>query len=87
MIVLDIETTGTDPRFHSIASIGAVDFDEPERGEFYEECHPKSVNIGADSKRHNLPEPTMGEVLSLVAELTRRGIEVRKKFNLDRLAK
>ncbi len=38
MIVLDIETTGTDPRFHSIASIGAVDFDEPERGEFYEKC-------------------------------------------------
>jgi DNA polymerase III epsilon subunit-like protein len=38
MIVLDIETTGTDPRFHSIASIGAVDFSEPEREEFYEEC-------------------------------------------------
>ena len=38
MIVLDIETTGTDPRFHSIASIGAIDFDQPERGEFYAEC-------------------------------------------------
>ncbi len=38
MIVLDIETTGTDPKFHSIASIGAIDFAEPERGEFYAEC-------------------------------------------------
>ena len=38
MIILDIETTGTDPRVHSIASIGAVDFDQPERGEFCEQC-------------------------------------------------
>lgn len=37
MIILDIETTGTDPRVHSIASIGAVDFSHPER-RFYEEC-------------------------------------------------
>jgi len=30
MIVLDIETTGTDPRIHSIVEVGAIDFDSPE---------------------------------------------------------
>ncbi len=29
MIVLDIETTGTDPRLHSIVEVGAIDFDCP----------------------------------------------------------
>jgi len=29
MIVLDIETTGTDPRLHSIVEVGAIDFDSP----------------------------------------------------------
>jgi DNA polymerase III epsilon subunit-like protein len=37
MIVLDVETTGTDPRKHSILSIGALDFDNP-NNQFYDEC-------------------------------------------------
>ncbi len=37
MIVVDIEASGTDPKKHSLVSIGAVDFLNPER-EFYEEC-------------------------------------------------
>lgn len=37
MIVADIEATGLDPHKHSILSIGAVDFDHPER-QFYGEC-------------------------------------------------
>jgi len=37
MIVVDVETTGRNPRRHSIISIGAIDFDDPNR-EFYEEC-------------------------------------------------
>lgn len=37
MIVADIEATGIDPRKHSILSIGAVDFNKPER-QFYGEC-------------------------------------------------
>ncbi|MDP1625073.1 MAG: 3'-5' exonuclease [bacterium] len=37
MIVIDVETTGTDWRYHSILSIGAIDFDDPEN-EFYGEC-------------------------------------------------
>lgn len=37
MIVVDIETSGTDPYKHSIASIGAIDFYNPEN-KFDEEC-------------------------------------------------
>ena len=37
MIVLDIEASGTEPHIHSIVSIGAVDFENPEN-RFYEEC-------------------------------------------------
>jgi DNA polymerase III epsilon subunit-like protein len=37
MIILDVETSGTDPRKHSILSIGALDFDEP-TNQFYDEC-------------------------------------------------
>jgi DNA polymerase III epsilon subunit-like protein len=38
MIVLDIETSGTNPEKHSILSIGAIDFERPEQI-FSEECH------------------------------------------------
>lgn len=37
MIIVDVETTGTDPKYHSLISIGAIDFDNPER-RFFEEC-------------------------------------------------
>lgn len=37
MIIVDVETTGTDTEVHSLLSIGAVDFDDPTR-EFFEEC-------------------------------------------------
>lgn len=37
MLVVDIETTGLDPALHGILSVGAVDFDRPERI-FYGEC-------------------------------------------------
>ena len=37
MIIVDVETTGTDPRYHSLVSIGAIDFDNP-TDTFYREC-------------------------------------------------
>lgn len=37
MIVVDIETTGLDPTKHSIVSIGALDFSDPQN-QFYQEC-------------------------------------------------
>ena len=37
MIVVDVETTGIDPKKHAILSIGAVEFENPEN-QFYGEC-------------------------------------------------
>jgi len=37
MIILDIEASGTDYQKHSIVSIGALDFDNP-NDQFYDEC-------------------------------------------------
>jgi len=37
MIILDVETTGLDPKRHSIVSVGALDFSQPSN-EFYREC-------------------------------------------------
>jgi len=37
MIVVDVEASGIDPRKHSLLSIGAVDFENPDY-QFYEEC-------------------------------------------------
>jgi DNA polymerase III epsilon subunit-like protein len=59
MIVVDVETTGINPRKHSILSIGAVDYDNPTNS-FYGECRAwegahimeESIGIhGFDEKR------------------------------------
>ena len=46
---------------------------------------PRFINIGADSKRCNLPEPKPDDIRSLIADLRAAGIEVRLKPNLSRL--
>ena len=38
MIVVDVEASGTEPHKHSIVSVGAIDFDKPDR-QLYAECH------------------------------------------------
>jgi len=47
-------------------------------------CRPKQVNIGADSKGHNLPEPPKEKILELISELGKFTI-VKQKPNLKRL--
>ncbi|MDP2593209.1 MAG: 3'-5' exonuclease [bacterium] len=37
MLVVDVETSGTESSIHGILSVGAVDFENPKR-QFYEEC-------------------------------------------------
>jgi DNA repair photolyase len=48
-------------------------------------ARPNFVNIGADSKNHFLPEPSIEKIMQLAEILSDAGIEIRKKMNLDRL--
>lgn len=51
-----------------------------------EGVEPEFVNIGADSKGHNLPEPSWDKVQELIREL-KKFTEVKIKDNLNRLKK
>jgi protein gp37 len=64
-----------------------LQFDLKEMIDMIVPIKPEFVNIGADSKGNNLPEPTWFEVMSLIDGLKKAGIEVREKSNLDRLMK
>lgn len=62
-----------------------LDFDITTFSDWLRIASPSFVNIGADSKRHNLPEPSMEKVQALIDKLKEYGIEVREKHNLKRL--
>ena len=49
------------------------------------DARPDFVNIGADSKKCSLPEPTWEEVVDLKERIEKAGIEIRIKTNLERL--
>lgn len=49
-------------------------------------CQPKQVNIGADTGRNNLPEPSKEKILELISGLEEFTI-VHQKSNLKRLLK
>jgi hypothetical protein len=46
---------------------------------------PLFVNIGADSKKNTLPEPSKSDIEYLISEITKSGIEIKEKHNLERL--
>ena len=48
-------------------------------------CNPEWVNIGADSKGSNLPEPDADRINELIRNLEQEGITVKIKDNLKRL--
>jgi len=48
-------------------------------------CCPDFVNIGIDSKKSNLEDPTKEQILEFVAELQKLGVTIRKKTNLGRI--
>jgi len=62
------------------------DFDLSDMVTFIKVCHPSKVNIGADSKGHNLPEPSKEKLLALIDELQKFTI-IDRKTNLSRLLK
>ena len=49
-------------------------------------AQPTWINIGADSKEHNLPKPTKEEILKLVEEVS-KFTTIKKKHNISRLLK
>jgi protein gp37 len=51
------------------------------------QCNPSWINIGADSKGHGLNEPRWADVQGLIDDLTKAGIEIKAKRNLERLMK
>ena len=61
-----------------------MDFDLEEFVSFLKRCNPKQVNIGADSGKNGLPEPSREKVLELIAELEKFTV-VKQKSNLKRL--
>ena len=61
-----------------------MDFDLSEFVEMLKLCDPIQVNIGADSGKNNLPEPSKEKVLELISELEKFTV-IHKKSNLKRL--
>jgi hypothetical protein len=62
-----------------------LDFDVDILSKWIIDIKPVFVNIGADSKSHNLEEPTIEKVMELGKTLIDAGIEVKEKRNLNRL--
>lgn len=63
-----------------------MDFDLDILVSWIKEIQPESVSIGADSKEHNLPEPSTEKVLALIEKLSKFTKVIQKK-NLNRLTK
>lgn len=63
-----------------------IDFDLEEMVALIKRVNPVSVNIGADSKGHNLPEPSREKLLALIDELKKFTV-IDQKRNLTRLLK
>ena len=61
-----------------------MDFDVDSMVDGINYIMPEFVSIGADSKGHNLPEPTSDKVNALIEELS-KFTEVKIKDNLKRL--
>lgn len=70
------------PLFITIEPI--MDFDLIEFVEMLKGCNPEQVNIGADSGRNNLPEPSKEKVLQFIEEL-QKFTTIARKTNLKRL--
>jgi hypothetical protein len=62
-----------------------LDFDVDILAGWIAEIRPEFLNLGADSKGHGLPEPTVEKIQQLTDKLHEYGIELREKHNLARL--
>lgn len=73
------------PVFVTIEPI--IDFDVDIFSKWIIDIEPNFVNIGADSKQCNLPEPSPEKIRELIEILTENKIVIKKKSNLGRLLK
>lgn len=64
-----------------------MDFDMYPFLNWIKNINPDFVNIGADSKRCNLPEPSPAKIIEFISGLKASGVHIKKKSNLDRLLK
>ena len=62
-----------------------MDFDVDVLAQWIADINPEFLNLGADSKNHGLPEPTVTKIMALVDALKKYGIELHEKHNLKRL--
>ena len=72
MVIIDIETTGLNPKKHSILEIGALDFNNP-TNQFYQKCRifdgaeidPKALMVNGynDSQLKDLNRITLEELI------------------------
>ena len=77
------EDLNAEKKFITIEPV--LDFDVCELADMIWRIDPFFVNLGADSKNHGLPEPTVEKVGNLVKRLKKMGIDLREKHNLERL--
>lgn len=61
-----------------------LDFDLNTMIDLIKQCNPEQVNVGADSGKHNLPEPTKDKIILLVEGLE-KFTTIHNKSNLRRL--
>jgi DNA repair photolyase len=74
------------PEYRRFVTIEPVlDFDVDILADWIRRINPEFLNLGADSKKNNLPEPTAEKIMALVDKLKEYGIELREKHNLQRL--
>lgn len=78
----DIMNAFSQPKMVTIEPI--MEFDTFEMVELIKRCEPLQVNIGADSGRNKLPEPTFDKVMDLISRLGEFTRVIQKK-NLSRL--
>lgn len=75
----------TELGYHTMVTIEPImDFDLQELSSIIRKIMPDWVNIGADSKNHNLPEPS-GEKINLLIDDLNKITDVKIKSNLKRL--
>lgn len=62
-----------------------IRFDLPRLVLWLMDLNPSFINIGADSKDCNLPEPSAEDIKALIKAIQEQGIEIKMKHNLTRL--